>query len=448
MSMDSLRLIGRQVGARLRDARLAKKYTQSQLAHPDFSVSYISAIERGQIQPSLRALEILANKLEIHSTDLLPQSQPLAAELSSVEKKAQEEEQFEILLLEAQIAMHQGQSAQTVALLGELVRQREAFSRESVYHTLLGQAYLAGGAVQESEQLLACTLAEAADPLYPQILELQVTAYTAMRNTEQALQLRRASLAYLGSREGPPVNPLFGARLYSSLAQHHSFLGQFARAAEMLRQAQRALEARGTERRHLALSQQLAKTYQEQGYERLAALYRQRCIQLDIQSHLRGLRGEIHHRLGYIFFKQGSDEAYTSLLASSQEAITRRDSLAQASAHVHLANWLLARGEQGRAEQYISEAQRLANLSGETLVAADVQFLCSELTYLQQDYAAADQYTETGLAMLERLGEGEELIERLTQYARRLEERGLAGKAIKYWKKAYEKREKGWSVSL
>src|SRR5258708_4837640 len=66
--------IGQSVGAKLRTARLAKKYTQGRLAQPDFSVSYISAIERGQINPSLRALEILATRLGLSSTDLLPQA--------------------------------------------------------------------------------------------------------------------------------------------------------------------------------------------------------------------------------------------------------------------------------------------------------------------------------------------------------------------------------------
>src|SRR5579872_1474475 len=67
--------MGRSVGAKLKEARLAKKYTQSQLAGNDFSVSYISAIERGQIHPSLRALEIFAMRLGLSSKDLLiPQS--------------------------------------------------------------------------------------------------------------------------------------------------------------------------------------------------------------------------------------------------------------------------------------------------------------------------------------------------------------------------------------
>src|SRR5260370_23354957 len=63
--------MGRSVGAKLKEARLAKKYTQSQLAGTDFSVSYISAIERGQIHPSLRALEIFSMRLCLSSRDLL-----------------------------------------------------------------------------------------------------------------------------------------------------------------------------------------------------------------------------------------------------------------------------------------------------------------------------------------------------------------------------------------
>ena len=64
-SRSSFQQIGQTVGNKLRAARLARKLTQGQLARPDFSVSYVSAIERGQIHPSLRALEIFAHRLEI-----------------------------------------------------------------------------------------------------------------------------------------------------------------------------------------------------------------------------------------------------------------------------------------------------------------------------------------------------------------------------------------------
>src|SRR5216684_9118833 len=91
--------IGQTVGPRLRAARLAKKYTQSQLASPDFSVSYISAIERGQIHPSLRALEILARRLGLSSTQLLPsQEQDGTKDTSSTHTQVRSEEEVELEL--------------------------------------------------------------------------------------------------------------------------------------------------------------------------------------------------------------------------------------------------------------------------------------------------------------------------------------------------------------
>src|SRR6266487_1499210 len=91
--------MGQSVGAKLREARKAKRYTQSQLASPDFSVSYISAIERGQIHPSLRALEILARRLDLSSTDFLPDKSPDKSAGDAVVNSSRDDEAFELELL-------------------------------------------------------------------------------------------------------------------------------------------------------------------------------------------------------------------------------------------------------------------------------------------------------------------------------------------------------------
>src|SRR5919108_2633165 len=92
--------IGKSVGEKLRAARIAQHFTQSQLAAPDFSVSYISAIERGQIHPSLRALEILAGRLGLTSTQLLPaRAQPEERAGGGPSSLEREEEEIELALL-------------------------------------------------------------------------------------------------------------------------------------------------------------------------------------------------------------------------------------------------------------------------------------------------------------------------------------------------------------
>src|SRR5438105_6416196 len=113
--------IGKSVGEKLRAARIAQHYTQSQLAAPDFSVSYISAIERGQIHPSLRALEILAGRLGLSSTQLLPARSQQEEQLSSSSSITERDDnEIELLLLEAQIQIRQGIAEQAIAQLEKL----------------------------------------------------------------------------------------------------------------------------------------------------------------------------------------------------------------------------------------------------------------------------------------------------------------------------------------
>src|SRR6266704_428257 len=96
---------GQFVGAKIRMMRLARKFTQSQLAKPDFSVSYISAIERGQIQPSLRALEIIALRLGLSSMQLLPDYVGDESHLEvALDRPGGKVEEAALVFLEAELA--------------------------------------------------------------------------------------------------------------------------------------------------------------------------------------------------------------------------------------------------------------------------------------------------------------------------------------------------------
>jgi transcriptional regulator with XRE-family HTH domain len=117
--------IGKSVGEKLRAARITQHYTQSQLAAPDFSVSYISAIERGQIHPSLRALEILASRLGMSSTQLLPnKSQQEERASAAAALSEREDDEVELDLLDSQILIIQGDATSAVTLLTELANKR------------------------------------------------------------------------------------------------------------------------------------------------------------------------------------------------------------------------------------------------------------------------------------------------------------------------------------
>src|SRR5438067_478099 len=59
------------LGARLRAARQERKMSQEQLAQPEFTKSYVSAVERGKARPSLKALDLMSRRLGLPMTELL-----------------------------------------------------------------------------------------------------------------------------------------------------------------------------------------------------------------------------------------------------------------------------------------------------------------------------------------------------------------------------------------
>ncbi len=152
----SFRKIGQNVGAKLRAARLARKLTQSQLARPDFSVSYVSAIERGQIYPSLRALEIFAQRLGLSSSDLLSkQTTQDISGFSGNDRSNQTKEEVELQFLLAQLLIHQDAAEQAITQLRNLTSTTLIPQQAIQLRFLLGWAYHKLALFQESESVLA-----------------------------------------------------------------------------------------------------------------------------------------------------------------------------------------------------------------------------------------------------------------------------------------------------
>ena len=71
MSNSSTRNTLITIGGRIRKARRERGLTQEQLAAPQFTKGYVSALERGAVRPSLKALEFLAQRLELPITHFL-----------------------------------------------------------------------------------------------------------------------------------------------------------------------------------------------------------------------------------------------------------------------------------------------------------------------------------------------------------------------------------------
>ena len=432
--------LGQSVGAKIRAARQAKKYTQSQLALPDFSVSYISAIERGQIHPSLRALEILAKRLGLPSTDLIPSHAQSEVTPGIAMNNARDDEVFELELLEAHIYILQGVAEKAVTLLTKLAANKLPGSYLIQHHYLLAWAYLLTSQWQECMNTLAkveLVLNEKNDTTNSlHIHNLMGIAYAAIGDYSRALQTHQQCLTLVDRMK--PQDPFFQCQLYYQLGQHYTHLNDNDSALEAFQQALTIIERLGGQE-HLQMSYcDIALQYAAAAEYQLASISFYKCMELQRQRVPLTLKSELYHYLGQALLKSDQEKAHPYLESILQQNDNKLDTLTQASILTNLAEWHLLNHQLSKAEQYAEKAFELAQPSGATLIASDAQIIWGRIDYAQAHYEQGDQHFALGLSMLEKLNMLAEQSDYSALYAQLLDEQGKTKDALKYYKRAYE----------
>ncbi len=104
--------------------------------------------------------------------------------------------------------------------------------------------------------------------------------------------------------------------------------------------------------------------------------------------------------------------------------------------------WLLTQDEVAEARKHAQKASKLLSPSGDSSIAADAHILSGKIEYAQKRYKAGDAQFEAGLEMLERLNFREDLADHSAHYAQLLEDHGDIRRAVLYWKKAFDSRQR------
>jgi len=435
--------IGQSVGAKLRAARLAKKYTQGQLARPDFSVSYISAIERGQIHPSLRALEIFALRLGISATDLLAmQAAQDTKGVSALDATIRSEEEIELQFLEAQILIRQGDAQQAIIQLRNLTSSTLTPLQEIRLYYLLGWSYFSLALLEEGESVLAGALKlskNSGEYLSLQILNLLGKIYSSMHNYAQGLEYHQLCLHRL-EEEQQPQDAFFRAQVYTNMGLDYIYLDKFDEAIQMFQHALSITRELVTTDQRSAMYWNASRQFAEAKDYYHAMLFGHKSLQLHFQKYSDSLRSEIYHYLGRAMLRRDQQKALDFLEQALQEVSVLRDQLSLASLTANMAEWLLMNERAGEAYEYAQRAHGLASASGDSLIAAYALIVLGQVAYAQKAYEAGDGHYMAGLEMLQRLGAQEEFADQSAHYAELLENRGMVQEALTHYKKAFESR--------
>ena len=432
--------MGRSVGAKLKEARLAKKYTQSQLAGNDFSVSYISAIERGQIHPSLRALEIFAMRLGLSSKDLLLPQSPGGSAATFAGRAISSTDEIEWRILTARILLEQHDYQKTILQLQELLSFKLTGEQEILVRYLLALAFSKSGLWQESEHALseALRLAKGTQSyLQARLRLLQDVAHSSLQDHGQGLAHHQNSQELLESSRDQDI--FYMSEVYSQLGLQNLRQERASEAQDMLLKALEATDALTTAER-IEVYRQNGQRLAEAGDYMQATVYLYKCLHLLGTSENEQRRSELFHALGRAMLASRRDDTRAYLEQALEQSEALQDEQLKSSAHVHLATWLLEHGEAAEARKHAQRARALLSTTSDSIIAADAQLVSGKIEYAQKHYKAGDAYFEAGLAMLERLNNREDLADNAAQYAQLLEQHGDVHRAVAYWKKAIESR--------
>jgi transcriptional regulator with XRE-family HTH domain len=226
MYPDQSQAAGETIGQRLKRLRLERGLSQRELAAPGVSYAYISRIEAGTRQPSVKALRRLAAKLGV-SADYLETG-------SDIDPAAARE--LKLADLELQVRLGDDEGAE--APLRELVAEAAAAGDETT--ALRARVALATLVQDRGDFAEAVRLFEAAlegQPFDPvalvDIYGQMVRAYAGAGRTRAAVELLERCLAEVS--DGTDV--ALEARYATLLSYALSDIGEIGRAEEVVQQA-------------------------------------------------------------------------------------------------------------------------------------------------------------------------------------------------------------------
>ncbi len=241
-------LLARQIGARLREARLSAGLTQQQLAQGRYTKAYVSALENGHSRPSMAALSFFAERLAV------PTSRFIGDGAKSWTR------------LEADLVLAAGRWADAVDAYQALLEEAPDAAQRA--EELLGLAEGLAGLDRGAE--VAAAAGEAAHLFSVAGRETQAALARywlscgeyQQGNTSEATAILRSILEQV--RTGLRVEPDFEVRVLTALASNASRDGNHSIALAYLEEI-RGLADTLDDRRRAAYLFNLAYSYGETG---------------------------------------------------------------------------------------------------------------------------------------------------------------------------------------
>jgi transcriptional regulator with XRE-family HTH domain len=417
------------VGQRLKRLRLERGLSQRELAAPGVSYAYISRIEAGTRQPSVKALRRLAAKLQV-----TPEYLETGSDLDPAEAR-------ELRLADAELGLRLGDPKAAETAIAELLE--EAVRAGDTANASRARIALAFVRYENGDHSVAARLFEEAlaseRPPATERLDVYVTlarAYDFAGAPERGVELLEHCIAEV--RATDPYDVAVEVRYATTLSYLLSDAGDLDRAAEVLKEAlERARDAADDPYMRVRLYWSLARLSEMQGRSSAALHHIRRAMALleatDDTIHL----ARAHLGCAVIMTSQGNADAALAQLERAEQLLgvtISGDDLGRLK--TERARALVVLGRAGEAAVLAREAVAAFDRRNEPELGSAYAALADALA-LQGDGGADDAYARA-VDLLAEQRRWREAVAAAQSWAKLLRKAGREAEALDVLERASE----------
>lgn len=420
--------VSESIGARLRRLRLERGLSQRDIASKGVSFTYVSRIESGQRQPSVKALRMVAAKLGV-SAEYLETGQELRAE-----------SEWELRLGEAELELRLDDPAAAELRFVSLLQDARTSGDGAVSQRAqigLALAAFRQGRHEECVAMLERALAQGRPPVAerPDLYTVLGRAYAAVGETLGAVALFGRCLDEIGGAQ--VVDPVLYVRFASYLSYALMDVGDSVRAHEVLAEALR--RADGIEERTtlIRLYWSLSRFYALEGPPARALDYIRRAIALLEVTEDRFYLARAHEACATILLDQASAAEASSHLEVAERLFRELAEPAQlGSVKAEWARLALHGGDLDGARAAALEALDLLERGSEPIEVGRAWHTLADVFEHVDDLDLAERAHRTAIETLARQGAPKHLGEAYRGLGKFLRAQGREGEALDAFERA------------
>lgn len=428
ISPDAIRADTMTIAERVRTARIAANKTQQQLAGDTYSKSYISAVERGKMTPSVQALGVLAERLGLPMSYFLGESEvdlsalaESSAQLRSTPERERivREESLSLMLSEAEGLIRQRDPDAALEKLGatETLEELSVMQRPRWYF-LHGWAWLlkhqpheAIASMEKGLSLAENLRAQAPLSQKAQLAEMAErlrcflgSAYYDLGQPEMALEYHRRSLPAMN--EGVVTDPELRLRMYMALGHDYLLLNRYSEAISFYEQASKQASDAENLASQGAIYWGLGLAYKDSGDLYRARTNMQKALvtfelqeNMRLAAQLRSLFGQVLVNLGK--YKEAEENLHQSLDAASRTG----DVSTRGIALGNFASMHTARGEHDKAIEMAHEGLKVVKESKDHRTEGQLHLTLAQAHEARGDHQAAEKELKSAISIFEKTGD-------------------------------------------